>query len=230
MFFPERVKSVDPDDYVLEIGPGGTPHPRSDIFLELRFDDPAVAAGQRGFAPPLKTTKEIVFYDGGRFPFHDKEFDYIICSHVLEHVDDVDAFVSEIVRVGKKGYLEYPTVYYDYIYNFPEHITLLFHRNNVLYWMPKAETGLNTFHYIQRFFYESLRKGYKDIVQELKCFLFQGFEWEECVISKRISSLEQLGYAPEEFELLVKPKKIPSQKTEKGLLQNLAGSFYRLLK
>jgi SAM-dependent methyltransferase len=226
MFFPERIQSIGPTDLVLEIGPGGTPHPRADIFLEKHFHDPAVARGQRGFAPPLRTSKEIVFYDGGSFPFRNKQFDYVICSHVLEHVENVGTFVEEILRVGKKGYVEYPTIYYDYLYNFPEHITLLFAKSNVLYWMPKAEAGLNKFQCVQGFFYESLQRGYTAMVDELRCFLFQGFEWEQCIVCKRASSLRQLSYTPDEHRLPVKPREFPG----KGPLQTVAEFFCRAWK
>jgi SAM-dependent methyltransferase len=42
-------------------------------------------------------------------PFKDKEFDYVICSHVLEHVPDPFKLKAEIERVGKAGYIELPT-------------------------------------------------------------------------------------------------------------------------
>jgi len=101
VFFPERVKSVGPRDLVLEIGPGGPPHPRADVLLEKRFDDPAVAEAQRGHRPPLETTKEVVFHDGGEFPFADQQLDYVICFHALEYVAAPDAFVHEIARAGR---------------------------------------------------------------------------------------------------------------------------------
>ena len=44
-----------------------------------------------------------------RLPFNDKEFDYVICSHVLEHVNDPVFLKNEIERIGKSGYLELPT-------------------------------------------------------------------------------------------------------------------------
>ena len=44
-----------------------------------------------------------------KLPFKDKEFDFIIASHVVEHVEDVSFFLSELTRIGKKGYIEVPT-------------------------------------------------------------------------------------------------------------------------
>ena len=42
-------------------------------------------------------------------PFKDKEFDYVILSHVLEHVPEPLKFKKEIERIGKAGYIELPT-------------------------------------------------------------------------------------------------------------------------
>ena len=42
-------------------------------------------------------------------PFKDNEFDFIIASHVAEHVEDISFFFNELSRVGKKGYIEVPT-------------------------------------------------------------------------------------------------------------------------
>ena len=44
-----------------------------------------------------------------KLPFSDKEFDYIICAHVIEHVNDPIFFKNEIERIGKSGYIELPT-------------------------------------------------------------------------------------------------------------------------
>tara|TARA_Y100000590_G_C15602834_1_gene970801 strand:- start:135 stop:746 length:612 start_codon:yes stop_codon:yes gene_type:complete len=44
-----------------------------------------------------------------KFPFKDKEFDFVIASHVVEHVEDAVFFLNELERVSKKGYIEVPT-------------------------------------------------------------------------------------------------------------------------
>ncbi len=48
-----------------------------------------------------------------KLPFKDKEFDYVILSHVLEHVPNLLEFKDELVRIGKSGYIELPTKFYD---------------------------------------------------------------------------------------------------------------------
>ena len=42
-------------------------------------------------------------------PFKDKEFDFVICSHVLEHVEDISFLIMELQRIANQGYIELPT-------------------------------------------------------------------------------------------------------------------------
>ena len=53
--------------------------------------------------------KTFVKINEKKLPFKDKEFDFIIASHVAEHVEDISYFLNELARVGKKGYIEVPT-------------------------------------------------------------------------------------------------------------------------
>jgi ubiquinone/menaquinone biosynthesis C-methylase UbiE len=48
-----------------------------------------------------------------KLPFKDKEFDFVIASHVMEHVEDINFFIKELERVTKKGYIELPTMLED---------------------------------------------------------------------------------------------------------------------
>tara|TARA_B100000029_G_scaffold111337_1_gene103318 strand:+ start:611 stop:1225 length:615 start_codon:yes stop_codon:yes gene_type:complete len=57
------------------------------------------------------------YYKGRKFvkineknlPFEDNEFDFVIASHVLEHVEDFEFFIKELERVSSKGYIELPS-------------------------------------------------------------------------------------------------------------------------
>lgn len=191
MFLTHKIQSIRPGDRVLEIGPGNKPHPRSDVLLERCFSNDE-ALQQRGGTPELSTSKPIVFYDGGVFPFADGEFDYVICSHVLEHVADIDFFCRQIFRVGHKGYIEFPTVYYEYLYNFSVHTQLLRFNDGVLYHMPKKTSGLSAFQSIQNLFYDSLECGYADLVYDLKHVMFQGTEWLTPFHVSQAESIDQL--------------------------------------
>jgi SAM-dependent methyltransferase len=203
MFFPERIKSIRPSDWVLDIGPGGSPHPRANVLLEYDFGSGSVSEAQRGYAPPLKTSKPVIFYKGNRFPFDDRAFDYVICSHVIEHVQDVTAFIAELNRVGKAGYLEYPTIYYDYVYNFPEHLTFVKRKGECLYWMNKSDSGLSYFQSVQNLFYESLRKHHYGLINDLQPYFFEGFEWQTPVRAVKTSRLDDLVF--DQIDLPSKP-------------------------
>ena len=201
MFFPERIRNIDTNDKVLEVGPGATPFHRSDVFLEKKYESEKEYIAQTGHVGKLSTSKQVVFFNGGSFPFEDNEFDYVICSHVLEHVENADSFLSEIQRVARKGYLEYPTIYYDYLYNFPEHTLFLMNQEGIINWMPKEKSPLQAFSPVQAFFYETSRKKYKSLINELKNYLFQGFEWENIINSKQVENLNEVCYDLNTFQI-----------------------------
>ena len=50
------------------------------------------------------------------FPFPDKYFDFVICSHTLEDVRDPIRVCDEMSRVGKAGYIETPSVLSELIW------------------------------------------------------------------------------------------------------------------
>ena len=53
--------------------------------------------------------KEFIKLNDKNLPFEDNHFDFVIASHVIEHVEDIKFFISELERVSKKGYIELPT-------------------------------------------------------------------------------------------------------------------------
>jgi len=57
--------------------------------------------------------KRFVKLNEKKLPFKDKEFDFVVASHVMEHIKDVEFFIKELERVSKKGYIELPTMLED---------------------------------------------------------------------------------------------------------------------
>jgi SAM-dependent methyltransferase len=57
--------------------------------------------------------KKFIRLSENKLPFKDKEFDFVVASHVMEHVEDVDFFIKELERVSKKGYIELPSMFED---------------------------------------------------------------------------------------------------------------------
>ncbi|MCX7249383.1 MAG: methyltransferase domain-containing protein [Burkholderiales bacterium] len=183
MLFPEKITQIQAKDKVLEIGPGALPHSRSDAFLELNFQDDLERILQRGgvLTEAALGKRPVHYYDGGRFPFSDGEFDYVICSHVIEHVADPSQFMQEIFRVGGgRGYLEYPLITYEYLYDFDVHLQFMKFDsfNRVLKYLPKKDTTFHEFSAVTSFFHKSLESGWDDLCAANRTLFFEGLEFE----------------------------------------------------
>ena len=66
--------------------------------------------------------KEFIQCNVENNPFQDKEFDFVIASHILEHVDDPFHFCKELTRIGKRGYIEVPTPLWDNLVDGPHFV------------------------------------------------------------------------------------------------------------
>ena len=64
-------------------------------------------------------TKKFIKCDVEKTPFKDKEFDFAIASHILEHVENPEKFCNELVRISKRGYIEIPTPLWDNLVDGP---------------------------------------------------------------------------------------------------------------
>jgi ubiquinone/menaquinone biosynthesis C-methylase UbiE len=61
-----------------------------------------------GLGRGMAHVKEIQLFDGYNIPFADKQFDLVICSHVLEHVEHERILLREIRRVSSHQVFEVP--------------------------------------------------------------------------------------------------------------------------
>jgi SAM-dependent methyltransferase len=87
---------------VLDVGSGNSPYPRSDVLLD-RLEGDAHRCGQA-----LIIDRPLVLGNALKMPFKDKAFDFVVASHILEHMKDPEQFLSELARVAKAGYIETP--------------------------------------------------------------------------------------------------------------------------
>lgn len=106
-------------DRVLDIGGGHNPFSRADVIIDAEFEGTAHRDGQT-IRQDLRH-KFIKADVCGRLPFEDKSFDFVFCSHVLEHVPDPEAACNEIMRVGKRGYIETPRKWMEFFAGHPSH-------------------------------------------------------------------------------------------------------------
>ena len=95
--YTENFLSSKPDWNILDIGCGYSANKYANIICDVE-----------DLSTVYKDKKFIKLIDK-KLPFKDKEFDFVIASHVMEHVEDVDFFISELQRIANKGYIEVPT-------------------------------------------------------------------------------------------------------------------------
>ena len=122
-------------DRVLEVGGGHRPHPRANVVVDKFTDSNFHRSGD------LKVLKNQTFLeaDGENLPFKDKEFDYVICSHVLEHVENPEKFLAEQFRVAKRGYIETPSLIGEVLYARESHKWIIQEFNDITYLVDKKK-------------------------------------------------------------------------------------------
>jgi|TARA_B100000929_G_scaffold274697_1_gene248049 ubiquinone/menaquinone biosynthesis C-methylase UbiE len=99
--FIDNLLKENPNWKVLDIGCGYTAHSNASVICDVQD------------LSNFYKDKNFIKLNEKNLPFKDKEFDFVIASHVLEHVIDVDFFIKELERVSTKGYIELPTVLED---------------------------------------------------------------------------------------------------------------------
>ena len=92
----ECFKGKEKYDNVLEIGAGTASHID---YIKHKFDKYYIAETSEASVKYYENDKNInaVLYDGAKLPFENNFFDRIIVSHVLEHVNDPEKFLFEMM-------------------------------------------------------------------------------------------------------------------------------------
>lgn len=99
--------NIRSDEKVLDIGSGNIPFPFATHLADLAIKDDTY--GRAGVPFKYLDGKPVYECDVENMPFSDKEFDFVYCSHVLEHTHNPEKACKELVRIAKRGYIETPT-------------------------------------------------------------------------------------------------------------------------
>lgn len=75
-------------------------------------------------------------------PFKDNSFDFVVCSHVLEHVEHPTKAIRELQRISKSGYIELPHFLVELLTNKPYHKWICFKQGDGVKMIKK---GRNTY-------------------------------------------------------------------------------------
>lgn len=101
-------------DVVLDVGGWHSPFNRADYMIDIM---PYTTRNQDGAIlkelMPVERFTEATYLATDicktPWPYRDKQFDFVICSHTLEDIRDPIAVCAELNRVAKAGYIELPS-------------------------------------------------------------------------------------------------------------------------
>lgn len=138
-FYQRKIESgfkIDRKLLVVDIGSGDKPFWRADVYV----DDLSLGDIQR--ASKTKTIHDLgIFVDSNviKLPFKNKKFDFSFCSHLLEHVEDPEKAIKEIVRISKSGYIEIPNGIIESVQPFVSHIWFVYRNKKKLVFVRKSK-------------------------------------------------------------------------------------------
>lgn len=107
-----ELPNLPPHFRVADVGPGRYPLRRADVFIDAH----------EGPLANVPEGRETLLADiTGGFPMiGDKAFDYVWCSHVMEHLDDPAAAAATLSRIAKAGTMVVPSAVKEAMFNFEE--------------------------------------------------------------------------------------------------------------
>ena len=192
MFFPNSMK-IKNSDLVLEIGGGAFPYWRSDCLADVYDEASDVDLKQFGGSKLVTKGKPLFKIVDNKLPFKDNSFDYVICSHVFEHVpiDELQQLALEIMRVSKKAYIEFPRLVYDLIYNLDVHLNLMDIVDGEIICIDKKNTKLNELKLFQNYSLELRIKNLYSAEVKYENIMAVGYEFQNKIPIKIISDEKQ---------------------------------------
>ena len=99
--FIEKTLNDNPEWKILDIGCGYSANKYSTVVCDVQN------------LSEFYKDKKFIKLNDNTLPFKDDEFDFVIASHVIEHVKNINFFIKELERISSQGYIELPTILDD---------------------------------------------------------------------------------------------------------------------
>jgi SAM-dependent methyltransferase len=118
---------IKPTDRVLDVGGGHAPLPRANTIVDFNLKG---GVDRDSIEAPIDN--RWIAGDIHALPFKNKSFDFVYCSHVLEHTEDPRLACEELMRIAQRGYIETPRKLTEMLHGHPTHRWLIDVIDNVL--------------------------------------------------------------------------------------------------
>ena len=177
--FIDNLLKENPNWKILDIGCGYSAHNYASVICDVQ--DLSNFYKEKKFIRLFEKT----------LPFKDKEFDFVVASHVLEHVEDVAFLIKELERVSTRGYIELPTILED---------NLVFENKKDHIWHMEFEDDKNELHISKKVQYlepivtvSSIKKFSKYFRQSLILELYWENSIEFEMIEKKLENFQKIS-------------------------------------
>lgn len=130
---------ISPKAKILDVGGGGNPFKYASVVVDRDFEP----GNKHRDGCNISFQKSNVTYiraDIQSLPFKDNAFDFVICIHVLEHVEFPNIACEELMRVARKGFLETPRKWTEYYAGHPTHRWLIDDHDGMVNFEPVTYT------------------------------------------------------------------------------------------
>ena len=180
--FPYQSKWIDfglkGDERVLDVGSGRHPFPHATHLLDRYSGATSHRTGK------LVIDRPTIIGAIEKLPFADKSFDFVYCSHVLEHVEDPAQACEELMRVGLRGYIETPAKISDVMLNFTRienhhrwHVNLVGNTLVFIEWDQRERRDLGSSHFYSEL-HSPWQNPFQDFVHKNRDLFVNMMLWE----------------------------------------------------
>jgi SAM-dependent methyltransferase len=210
---------------VLDVGGGDNPHRRANVVVEKNPEDNTHRLGDM----VVKEDKEYFFVDGSFLPFENQSFDFVFCSHVLEHVEDPVLFMQEQFRIAPRGYLETPSLLGEHLAPKDSHKWVIQEVDGKVVMFDKEKLGFGAKNDFGDLFLDYLPKnsiGYKILERTHPNLLTVRIEWKHGleILVNPFDNPEYVALFKKPWTEEVYSKYFP----EKSMVQELKDALYAM--